>query len=79
MIEAVIYRSLTRILIADLIRRLIYTRPGSTAIHSSEAGCLRYSDIDRIIIIIVSQDLSLIQIGRSYIDINCDLCDMFSM
>jgi hypothetical protein len=40
-IKFVIYRSLTRVLIVDLIRRLIYIHTaGPTAIcHSSEDGC----------------------------------------
>ena len=38
---------------------------------------LRYLDIDRIIIIIKFLGLSFARIGRSYIDINRGVCDMF--
>ena len=68
-IEAIIYSSLTRILIVDLLRRLIYIRPGSTAIHSSEAGCLRWLDIDGTSASSSFVGISYMWIGRSYIGI----------
>ncbi len=68
MIEAIIYRLLTRVLIVDLIRRLIYIRPGSTAIHSSEDRLPALLGHRRVIIYIVLEDKSYVQIGRSYIN-----------
>jgi hypothetical protein len=67
------------VLIVDLIRRLIYTawvygNPLFRGRLPTLSGHRR-DHHHRLHLL----DLSLIQIGRSYIDINCDLCDMFSM